>query len=82
MFENESKEYARKNTSYYGTDDCYDTDTEKVEQVFKNAAETTLRKVIKYFSTRTLDEYCSGYFSRLLESEEELQKLAKELENV
>ena len=39
MFEKESKEYARKNTSYYGTDDCYDTDTEKVEQVFKDAAE-------------------------------------------
>ncbi len=82
MFENESKEYARKNTSYYGTDDCYDTDTEKVEQVFKEAAETTLRKVIKYFSSRTLDENCGGYFSRLLESEEKLQELAKELENV
>ena len=39
MFEKDAEEYARKNTSYYGTDDCYDTDTEKVEQVFKDAAE-------------------------------------------
>ena len=54
MFENESKEYARKNTSYYGTDDCYDTDTEKVEQVFKDAAEFGYNKANERHSP---DEY-------------------------
>ena len=49
---------------------------------YMQGAETTLRKVVKYFSSRVLDENCGGYFSRLLESEEKLQELAKELENV
>jgi hypothetical protein len=49
---------------------------------FKDGAEVTLRKVIKHFSTLVLDENCGGYFSHLLESEEKLQELAKELENV
>ena len=51
-------------------------------QGFKDGAETTLRKVVKYFSTRVLDENCDGYFSQLSENEEKLQELSKELENV
>jgi len=39
MFEKEAKEYAIENTSYYGTDDCYGKDTEKVERTFKKGAE-------------------------------------------
>lgn len=54
----------------------------RIQQAFEDGAESTLRKVIKYFSTIVLDENCGGYFSRLLESEEKLQELAKELENV
>ena len=53
-----------------------------IYKAHKDGAETTLRKVIKYFSTLNLDENCGGYFSHLLENEEELQELAKELENV
>ena len=49
---------------------------------FQQGSETTLRKVVKYFSTRVLDENCGGYFSHLLENEEKLQELAKKLENV
>ena len=86
MFEKEAKEYREEwqNKGYYFV-------SQEMEQIelddivdatFKDGAATTLRKVIKYFSVRVIDENCGGYFSRLLESEEELQKLAKELESV
>ena len=48
----------------------------------EKSAETTLRKVIKYLSTCSLDACCNGYFSWLLKNEEKLQDFAKELENV
>ena len=53
-----------------------------VNRAYVAGAESTLRKVTRYFSTIVLDENCGGYFSKLLESEEKLQELAKELENV
>ena len=83
MFEKEAEEYAGKTyemCSYSGLP--YASDRRAREQAFKDGAETALRKVVKYLSTLTLDENCGGYFSRLLESEENLQELAKELENV
>lgn len=72
MFEKEAKEYARENTSYYGTDDCYDKDTEKVEQTFKDGAKFGYNKALKengdlrdccnckhwHYSTRSLSYYC------------------------
>ena len=82
MFEKEAEEYRKnfesglylfKNTEIFPRD---------VEEAYQKGSEATLRKVIKYFSTRVLDENCGGYFSHLLESEEKLQELAKELENV
>ena len=72
MFEKDSKEYAIDAPPPFSV----------AREAFQKGAETTLRKVIKYFSTRVLDENCGGYFSHLLESEEKLQELAKELENV
>ena len=71
MFEKEAEEYGKN----------YNSRLER-KLGFQDGAETTLRKVIKYFSTRVLDENCGGYFSHLLENEEKSQELAKELENV
>ena len=82
MFETEAKEYRThfENELYLFTNtDIFPND---IEEAYQKGAEATLRKVVKYFSTRALDEFCGGYFSRLLESEEKLQELAKELENV
>ena len=83
MFEKEAEDKAFE--KYPLSDRCDRIDLErnlKYEEGFQEGAESTLRKVIKYFSTIVLDENCGGYFSRLLESEEKLQELAKELENV
>ena len=80
MFEKESEEYATKHT--YNGDKYTTFEWWYRRNSFQEGAETTLRKVIKYFSTRVLDENCGGYFSKLLENEEKLQELAKELENV
>lgn len=87
MFEKESKEYANKWLEHVKDLELYHKTDDKpeyirIEEAYQKGAETTLRKVIKYFSTRVLDENCGGYFSYLLESEEKLQELAKELENV
>ena len=93
MFEKEAeertKQYMDKHTEKYNCENTkLETDNYNVgreygyEDGFQDGAEITLRKVIKYFSTRVLDENCGGYFSYLLENEEKLQELAKELENV
>jgi hypothetical protein len=81
MFEKEAEEYAEK-TSSLAIKKFNPLEPKLLSIGFQDGAETTLRKIVKYFSSRTLDENCGGYFSRLLESEEELQELAKELENV
>ena len=86
MFEKEAEEYANE----YGQDAFTQVNMpQMIEPVrierklgFQKGAEITLRKVIKYFSTIVLDENCGGYFSQLLENEEKLQELAKELDNV
>ena len=83
MFEEEAKNWVRENTRIEHSASFGEIKVEpSAEKGFVAGAESTLRKVIKYFSNCVLDENCGGYFSRLLESEEELQKLAKELENV
>ena len=85
MFEKEAEEYLkaqcqkRKEEFVIRMPDVYIAD---IPRAYKDGAESTLRKIIKYFSTIVLDEYCGGYFSYLLENEEKMQELAKELENV
>ena len=83
MFEKEAKKWVKENIRTEHSASFGDIKVEpSAEKGFQQGAEITLRKVIKYFSTRVLDEHCGGYFSHLLENEEKLQELAKELENV
>ena len=82
MFENDAKEhsaYVEFTNKRWGSDHPNYGD---VKTAYQKGAEITLKKVIKYFSTRVLDENCGGYFSHLLEDEERLQELSNRLENI
>ena len=90
MFETEAKEYAQnlekelmkeyEEHPEYGQCPALATiPTPHAEKAYQVAAETTLRKVIKYLASRVIDNNCGGYFSFINESEERLQEFAKEI---